>query len=193
MSRIRLHQTVRALRTGTLKDIFSELLRGQRVKRSFDACGDHFRAVGVPLVTKQDACIAVGTRVYLWSDVKLSVVGASDHPALLTIGDHVSLGTNTQIHCADRVTIGSDSLIAWDVIIMDHDYHKLDGDFVKKAPVILGERVWVGCRVIVTRGVTIGDGAVIAAGSVVTRDVPPASLVGGNPARVIREGVTWSP
>ncbi len=56
---------------------------------------------------------------------------------------------------------------------------------------MIGDWVWIGCRATVLKGVTIGDGAVVAAGSVVTRDVPPAALVGGNPARVLRERVTW--
>ena len=59
------------------------------------------------------------------------------------------------------------------------------------APVTIGDRVWIGCRATVLKGVTIGDGAVVAACSVVTRDVPPRALVAGNPARVVREDVTW--
>lgn len=128
----------------------------------------------------------------LYSGVKLSATGEPGRIASLTLGDQVHVGTNTEIHCAESVTIGSGSRIAWDVNIFDLDYHKLDGDVVCRAPITIGERVWIGCRVIVTKGVTIGDRAVVAAGSVVTRDVPPAALAGGNAARVLREGVTWS-
>ena len=55
--------------------------------------------------------------------------------------------------------------IAWDCNILDRDYHGTDG-VEKKAPVYIGNRVWIGCRVIILKGVTVGDGAVIAAGSV---------------------------
>jgi acetyltransferase-like isoleucine patch superfamily enzyme len=59
--------------------------------------------------------------------------------------------------------------------------------------VTVGDKVWIGARVTVLKGVTIGDGAVVAAGALVTDDVPPRALVGGVPARVLRENVTWEP
>lgn len=58
-------------------------------------------------------------------------------------------------------------------------------------PVVLGDRVWIGAGAIILPGVIVGDGAVVAAGSVVTADVPSQTVVAGNPARVIREKVTW--
>lgn len=59
-------------------------------------------------------------------------------------------------------------------------------------PVTIGDHIWIGARTNVLNGVTVGDGAVVAAGSLVTRDVPPRALVGGVPARVLREDVDWS-
>jgi acetyltransferase-like isoleucine patch superfamily enzyme len=107
--------------------------------------------------------------------------------AALVIGDRVSIGDRTQIHCGERVTIGAGTLISWDCVIMDRDYHNPDGGAERTAPVVIGKNVWVGCRAIILKGVTIGDGAVVGAGSVVTRDVPPCTLVAGNPARVVRQ------
>ena len=86
---------------------------------------------------------------------------------------------------------------------MDHDSHALvfserkddvqewlrgkkDWSHVKMMPVIIKDKVWLGAKVIVLKGVTIGEGAVVGAGSVVVNDVPPWTLVAGNPARVIR-------
>jgi acetyltransferase-like isoleucine patch superfamily enzyme len=75
-------------------------------------------------------------------------------------------------------------------MIRDDDEHYV-GDGSPTAPVTIGDHVWLGTRAIILKGVTIGDGALVAAGAVVTKDVPPKTLVGGVPARVIREGVDW--
>ena len=58
-------------------------------------------------------------------------------------------------------------------------------------PIVIGNHVWIGARAIILKGVIIGDGAIIAAGAVVTHDVPAYTLAGGVPAKVIREGVEW--
>ena len=73
------------------------------------------------------------------------------------------------------------------VVIADSDLHPLGGTVVKNAPVTIEDNVWIGCRVIVLKGVRIGRGTVIAAGAVITRDVPPNTIAGGVPARVIAE------
>ena len=90
-----------------------------------------------------------------------------------------------------RVTIGADCAVSWDVMISDTDNHVLDGER-GCAPVTIGDRVWIGARATVLKGVTIGDGAVVAAGALVTRDVPAGALVGGVPAKVLKADVTWT-
>ena len=111
--------------------------------------------------------------------------------ATLTLdGGYCTAGV--QIVCAKRVSIGKGCAIARDVIIRDTDAHHLLGcghEMVKE--VRIGERVWIGNRAMVLKGVTIGDGAVVAAGAVVTKDVPPKTMVAGVPARVIRNNVEW--
>lgn len=61
----------------------------------------------------------------------------------------------------------------------------------KTAPIQIGNHVWIGARAIILKGVTIGDGVVVAAGAVVTKDVPPNTLVGGVPAKIIKENISW--
>ncbi len=97
-----------------------------------------------------------------------------------------------QITCAKKISIGYQCAIAREVIIRDYDAHELrDPDHQVAADVCIGDHVWIGTRAVILKGVTIGNGAVIAAGAVVTKDVPANSLAAGVPAEVIREGVQW--
>jgi len=114
--------------------------------------------------------------------------------SLIKIGDGTFISGNSKIICMNRVEIGKKCAISWDVQIMDSDFHRIvQGKIAKNStkPVRIGNHVWIGSRVTILKGVTIGDGSIVAAGSVVTRDVPPYSLVAGNPAKVVKEGVTW--
>jgi acetyltransferase-like isoleucine patch superfamily enzyme len=127
------------------------------------------------------------------------VIGSGTHVvvgknARLTLGEEVVISSRTRIVCREQITIGRDTGIAWGCLLMDTDHHALVVDGRPRpinAPITVGERVWVGAEVKILKGVTIGDGAVIAAGSVVVSDVPAHALVGGVPARLIRENVEW--
>ncbi len=112
----------------------------------------------------------------------------------LVIGDRLFMGSNSRIVAHERIEIGDDVTIAEMVSILDHDheFHVTDEhlvvsrtDFVT-APVKIGSNVWLGDKVTVLKGVTIGDDVVVAANSVVTKDVPPRVVVGGSPATIIR-------
>ena len=97
-----------------------------------------------------------------------------------------------QIVCFKKITIGKGCAIARDVIIRDTDAHQLvDSNHQMTQEVSIGEHVWIGNRAIVMKGVTVGNGAVIAAGSIVTKDVPDKCLVAGVPAKVLRHNVEW--
>jgi acetyltransferase-like isoleucine patch superfamily enzyme len=111
--------------------------------------------------------------------------------ARVTIGDDSHFDGDTQVIAAVGVSVGSGCAIAWEVLIMDTDFHRIDGRPSGDAAVSIGDRVWIGAGAKILKGVTVGDGAVIAAGAIVTRDVPAEALVAGNPARVIRERVSW--
>lgn len=114
--------------------------------------------------------------------------------ASLTIGRN-SYMNDSLIQCAGQITIGDDCAIAGDVLIQDTDFHPMldekgeERSYVK--PINIGNHVWICAKATILKGVTIGDGSVVAAGSVVTRDVPPRCLVGGNPARIIRQNIDW--
>lgn len=111
--------------------------------------------------------------------------------ATLTLGNNSFINSNCKIRCHKKINVGDGCAISHDFTVMDSDVHQLNGE-KKTAPVEIGNNVWIGTRVTVLPGVHIGDGAVIAAGAVVTSDIPPKALAGGVPAKVIKTEVEWS-
>jgi acetyltransferase-like isoleucine patch superfamily enzyme len=109
-----------------------------------------------------------------------------DEGVSLRIGDDVFINQGVRIVCTVDVEIGDHCLIADETVILDNDYHSIGNNSVKKGPVHIEKHVWLATRVIVLRGVTIGEGSVVGAGSVVTHSIPPYTFAAGNPARVIR-------
>lgn len=113
-----------------------------------------------------------------------------DYGFNIEIGDNFYANTNLTILDGAKVTIGNNVFIAPNVGIYTAG-HPLDAErrnagLEYALPITIGDSVWIGGGVSIMPGVTIGERAVIGAGAVVTRDVPPAVVVGGNPARVIR-------
>lgn len=109
----------------------------------------------------------------------------------ITIGDNSGIGINAFL--SGRVIIGNNVMMGPDVVILtqNHKFDRLDipmleQGFKDEQPVTICDDVWIGVRTIILPGVTVGKGAIIAAGAVVTKDVPEYAIVGGNPARVIK-------
>lgn len=99
---------------------------------------------------------------------------------------------NSKIRCFNEISIGCNVAIGENFTIWDTDAHVIIGkENEMTKPIIIGNHVWIGTNVTVLKGVTIGDGAIVAAGSVVTKDVPPKSLAGGVPAKIIKQNVEW--
>ncbi len=99
---------------------------------------------------------------------------------------------SSNIECFKSIEIGNNVCISENVQIRDSDNHTIKGkenDVTK--PIIIKDNVWIGMGAIILKGVTIGEGAIIAAGAVVNKDVPPHCLVGGVPAKVIKENVEF--
>lgn len=109
--------------------------------------------------------------------------------ALLSLGSGI-MNYGAEICCLFHIEIGEEVRIAPGVVIRDNDGHELRGTDSVGA-IIIHDHVWIGMRAIILKGVTIGEGAVVAAGSIVSKDVPPRCLVAGIPAKVIRENVDW--
>jgi carbonic anhydrase/acetyltransferase-like protein (isoleucine patch superfamily) len=114
-----------------------------------------------------------------------------DCPELI-IGSNTTINYEVGISVECRVEIGSNCIIAGETKIFDNNSHALHFSNKRKmtkddiAPIKIEDNVWIGMRSLILKGVTIGYGAVVAAGSVVTKDVAPLTLVGGNPARHLK-------
>jgi tetrahydrodipicolinate N-succinyltransferase len=164
-------------------------LRGMLAQRKLDRCGGDIR-VGRGVNFRRAArpgWLEIGHGVVLFAGVLLSL----EYPeAVIEIGALTYVAQRTQLIARECIKIGRDCAISWDVCIMDTDFHKLVGSQTT-APVTIGDHVWIGARATILKGVRVGDGAVIAAGALVERDVPPHSLVAGVPARPVRPDVSW--
>jgi acetyltransferase-like isoleucine patch superfamily enzyme len=106
--------------------------------------------------------------------------------------ESVYINSNSFISCRKHVKIGNGTTIGFDTVILDSDVHRLlqEGFEVSK-PVLIGSHVWIGARAMVLKGVTIGSGSVVAAGAVVTKNVPENTLVAGVQAEVIKKDAHW--
>lgn len=130
----------------------------------------------------------------------------------VSIGDRSFINGGTSLISRSKIEIGDDVTIAWGVCVYDHDSHSLDWcarvedlrclredlragrdplaskdwSVVHTKPIRICDKAWVGMNAILLKGVTIGEGAVVAAGAVVTKDVPPWTVAAGNPARVVK-------
>ena len=164
--------------------------RGRLLRPRLMRCGKRLRVRGrvKVQVTARDAGVVLGDYVSLYPGVAFYLDGPG---ARIEIGTKTGLNRRVEIMARERITIGDDCAIGWDVQIVDNDGHEFDG-VQSNAPVTIGDGVWIGARSLIMKGVTIGDKAVIAAGSVVTRDVAAGALVGGAPARELRDEVSWA-
>ncbi|HEY0937782.1 MAG TPA: acyltransferase [Trebonia sp.] len=136
-----------------------------------------FRIRGVADVGRHFKARAVSWRSRL-------VVGAD---GVLRIGEDFRMNDGASVEAWHEVTIGNNVMMAPFSSIIDDHCHWIEPDSVlNRGPVVIGDNVWLGRNAAVLPGVTIGSGSVIAANSVVSRDIPPNSLAGGAPAKVLR-------
>jgi acetyltransferase-like isoleucine patch superfamily enzyme len=144
--------------------------------------------------------ITIGMRTHVRGELLTFGHGGAIH-----IGDFCYVGEGTRIWSAESIRIGNNVLISHNVNIFDNDTHPIDDALARhrqfvaiitkghpreinlnEAPVIIEDDALIGCNCIILAGVTIGRASVVGAGSVVTRNVPPYTIVAGNPAKVIR-------
>lgn len=158
-----------------------------------------WRFHSLPLIQKnQDSLIMIGKGFVACSNAKNNTIGVFQKVILKTCGRGASLiiGDNVKISGAvissmAHISIGNNVLIGSGVLITDNDAHPIHPDLrhddnrILKSPIVIEDNVFIGARSIILKGVSIGEGSIIGAGSVVTKNVPKYSIFAGNPARII--------
>jgi acetyltransferase-like isoleucine patch superfamily enzyme len=163
------------------------LVRGRIDLRSCGEVGLRPRVYGRCKVTGGSG-IRIGERLLMLGETVRGEL-TTHSGGRLEIGDRVFINYGCSISAHTLVRIGDLCNIGQYAILLDCDYHnpRHDGGHGEPAPVVLEDGVWLAARVTVLKGVTIGRGSIVAAGSVVTKDVPPGVIAAGVPARVVRE------
>lgn len=131
----------------------------------------------------------IGRGTTIWGPP--TIVGVGNIYQRLTVGENVFFNAGCLFDLADTITIDDEAVLGYEVMVITgaHDFgsHRRRAGEVTPKPVHIGAGSWLGARCTILPGVTIGEGAVVAAGAVVTKPVPPDTLVGGVPAVVIRQ------
>ncbi len=143
------------------------------------------------LLMKKNAKIIVEDNFSIYSGARIDVAAN----AVLRLGSGY-INHNLTLVCRKEITIGNNVAIAPDVTFLDSDDHDIyyNGKKNNKTqPIVVGDNVWIGTKAMILKGVHIGNGSVVAAGAVVTKDVPENCLVAGVPAKVIKRNVVWKP
>ena len=168
--------------------------------------GRGFKSNGIPVIDVWDSGkFYIGDNVYINNGRKFNQIGRQQpcyfivyNNAILKLGNNVGMSA-TAIVCFKSITIGDNVKIGGNVVIYDTDFHSLDKmdrrdpklDQEKKQckDVIIEDDVFIGAHSIILKGVTIGEGAIIGAGSVVSKSIPKNEIWGGNPARFIKSAI----
>jgi len=174
--------------------LMQALMREPMLRYRCRSVGKGLRLDGPAPRIMGNGLIDIGDEVQFGDRVSLIVGMGLPEPAHLEIKSRITFLGNQFCSVAEKVSIGNYCLIGGN--IYDNDLHPLDPEqrrqrfadmsLVKHAPVLIEDDVWVGANAIVLKGVTLHRGAIVAAGAVVTTDVPSCTIVAGNPARIVR-------
>jgi acetyltransferase-like isoleucine patch superfamily enzyme len=142
-------------------------------------------ARGAPIL---EGTIEVGDALMVYSGPQFRTRLWTGENGVLRLGDRAFLNEGVLLLAVREITIGNDVRIGPQALIADSDFHPVVPNLqTRTAPIRIGNNVWIGTRALILPGADVGDHSVVAAGSVVTRPVPPRCVVAGNPASVVRE------
>ena len=175
------------------KRALGQIVFGATLARSYLIAKRRFAAFGArPVIRGRVRCRMGGTATVGDRFVAEGMIAAVNLKVLpgaaLAMGHDVYLNGGVSIEASHEIRIGSNVLIAPFASVIDDDSHLLQpGSQPHKGPTVIGDNVWLGGNVVVLPGVTIGDGSVVGANSVVTKDIPPRCFAAGTPAQVVRK------
>lgn len=149
----------------------------------YNSNGNNGRSTIIRLENKSSLFINGSARIFYGGDIMLF------ENAKLSIGNSY-INSGCTIRVTDRIEIGDDCAISFGFTAMDNNFHQINGVNIAK-PVIVEDHVWIGAGVTILPGVVVGTGSIIAAGAIVTKSIPPHSLVAGIPARIIKKDIEW--
>ena len=162
--------------------VYKQQLRGIWTLRKIKSRGRHPVVFGKPIIDASD--LEVGDDFKVWSGPRPTLISGWGR---MRFGDRCFVNVGSTIISVEEIVVGDDVAFANDVYVMDSDSHGVEGRLHRQAPITIGDGCWIGARAMILPGVTLGKRVLVAAGAVVTRDVPDDCLVAGNPARVVRE------
>jgi acetyltransferase-like isoleucine patch superfamily enzyme len=156
----------------------------------------NYKVLGNSFYINNKGQINLGSSVYLTSfpngTIYRTALSTYYPEALLTIGNNCNIN-GTVIHCNEKVTIGNFCMFGPGTVICDNDSHRIvlnreiRNSKALSKPIVIKDNVWIGMNCLIMKGVTIGANSIVAAGSIVTKDIPNNCLFGGNPAKLIKE------
>lgn len=131
-------------------------------------------------------------KAHIGSGSKLSITNGG----VLVFGNDFCVTGGSQIICSKEIVFGKENLLSWDILIMDTDFHNIinaDGKIINSPkPIKIGDRVWIGCRTLILKGVNINNDVVVGAGSKITKDIITTNcIVAGTNNNVIKNNIQW--
>jgi acetyltransferase-like isoleucine patch superfamily enzyme len=189
-----------------IRNVVWKMINDLKFSKACTSLGRNLWAINHVTLENRGGVFEIGDNCIILSEAHFNpIVGNAESSIVINRGAELCIGnqvgmSSTIIWCHEKIIIGDRTTIGAMTLIIDSDCHSLDYrdrwtklDMLNKknAPVIIGEDVLIGTRAIILKGVTIGDRSIIAAGSVVTKDIPADCIAAGNPARVVKQ-LKWN-